>query len=173
MVECASRFPGSSDSSSHVTFEETALSLSKSCLRLLGWLLGLLVLQEALRTPGFASTPVGDTNRPATSSESGAVTNPLAYYHFLLGYEHYLANDLETALAEFDKALSFDPGSTVLRLRLAVLFQARGEHAKAQSYAEQVLARDPADVQALQILATIAGVTGHSEQAIDYYRRII
>jgi len=70
----------------------TALSLSKLCLRPLGWLLALLVLQPALSTSGSASTPVGDTNRPVTSSESGSATNPLAYYHFLLGYEHYLAN---------------------------------------------------------------------------------
>ena len=136
--------------------------------------LAALVLQGVLATPSFAASPPlesAGSSAPSVALESAAP--PLASYHFLLGYVHYLANDLEAALAEFSQALTYDPGSTVIQLRLAMLFEARGEHAKAQAYGDQVLARDPANVPALQLLATVASATGRPEQAIDYYQRIV
>ena len=78
-------FPGSS-ARHHHNFKETALSLSKSCLRPLD-VSGPAFVQEAV------STPVG--HHPCRRHEqTGDVpeSDPLpirGLYHFLLGYEHY------------------------------------------------------------------------------------
>ncbi len=89
------------------------------------------------------------------------------------GYRAELASDTATALEEYLKALALDPNSSALHLRLASLYQTRGEHGKAEAHAEQVLSKEPANTQALQVLASVAVATGRNERAIELYQRIV
>ncbi|HEV8242531.1 MAG TPA: tetratricopeptide repeat protein, partial [Nitrospirales bacterium] len=101
------------------------------------------------------------------------VQEPKAYYHFLRGYQSELANETGLALEEYQKALAIDPTSFALHLRLATIYQNRGDHGQAQAHAERVLAQDASNLQALHILAAEAAATTQTERAIEYYNRIV
>ncbi len=118
----------------------------------------------------FAAQPASPSLNAASSER---VSDPTAYYHFLLGYQAELANDAGTAQEEYLRALALDPGSAAIHLRLAALYHTRGEHGKAQAHAEEVLARDAASLPALNILAAVSVATGRSDRAIGYYERIV
>lgn len=136
------------------------------------WLVVSLGLLLGIAEPAFAA-PLDEGARPAPSAPFHAPAHPLAYYHFVLGYQMDLANSPDGAIQEYEKALSYDPLSGVLHLRVAGLHQAKGEHGKAQAHAEQVLAREGTNVQALQVLAATAMATGQSDRAIGHLQRII
>ena len=143
-------------------------------LQITAAILTILALQVGLPASAYSATPAVESQAPMSGSSAvEIVPSPLAYYHFLLGYKHYLANDIDQAVIEYGKALSFDPGSITLQMRLAALFHARGDHAKAQAHAEQALAREPGNIQVLQLLGAVAAALGQPEQAEEYYRRVI
>jgi tetratricopeptide (TPR) repeat protein len=143
---------------------------SPTCRRVIAGLFGVLALVGAVPLEGAASEGGGP---PSAPPKAGSAPNPTAYYHFLRGYQHDLANSPEAALGEYTKALSHDPASITLHLRLAGLYHSRGEHGKAQAHAEFVFTRDPSNIPALQILATVAVATGRLEKAVEYYERIV
>jgi tetratricopeptide (TPR) repeat protein len=130
------------------------------------------LLLSVIGVPVFAA-PVEDGVRPIASPQAQGMSHPLGYYHFMRAYQFELANSPDEALGEYTKALRYDPLSLVLHMRLAGLYQAKGEHGKARAHAEQVLAKDPTNVPALQVLASGAMTTGVSDQAIGYLQRII
>src|SRR3989442_12989369 len=88
------------------------------------------------------------------------------------GYQAELKNGAGEAGAEYLKALARDPNSGAIHLRLATLYHAQGAHDKAQAHAEAALARDATNLQALHMLASVAGAAGRAEQAIELYERI-
>ena len=70
------------------------LSLPAPVLRIM---VGLLTLVGAYGTACFAAAPAVESS-PGTSSQAGSTGHPLAYYHFLLGSQQYLANNVDAAL---------------------------------------------------------------------------
>lgn len=151
-----------------IAFREAAIPTA--ALRLTLWIIGVLPMAAGVPSFAHAAEPVTVS---VTASSSLRVPDPKAYYHFLRGYQAELANDTGTAQEEYLKALALDPASVVLHLRLAALYHTQGEHGKAQAHAEEVLARDAANLPALNILATVAAATGRSDLAIGYYERIV
>lgn len=141
-------------------------SRSKYSLIILSLLLGL-------STVSVFATPTEEGARTSPSFLNTGPSHPAAYYHFMRAYQLDLDNSADAALDEYTKALKYDPYSVLLNLRLAGLYQAKGEHGKAQAHADQVLAKNPANVQALQVLASSALAAGQSEQAIGYLQRIL
>jgi tetratricopeptide (TPR) repeat protein len=117
------------------------------------------------------ATERGDASGKLSVTER--VQAPKAYYHFMRGYHSELTNEAGVALEEYQKALAIDPTSVALHLRLATIYQNRGDHGQAQAHAEQVLAQDASNLQALHILAAEAAAANQTERAIKYYERII
>lgn len=134
------------------------------------WAIGVLTCLALLSVDALA------TERPALSAKPPGVEqapDSVAFYHFMLGYQHELNNAAEEAEAEYLKALARDPNSVAIHLRLATLYHSRGAHDKAQAHAEAVLAQDATNLQALRMLASGAVAAGRSEQAIELHERIV
>src|SRR5207302_69077 len=123
------------------------------------WVIALLTCFALLSVDALA------TERPALPAKppgSEQAPDPAAFYHFMLGYQRELYNDAGEAEAEYLKALARDPNSVAIHLRLATLYQAQGEHDKAQAHAEAALARDATNLQALHMLASVAVAAGRA-----------
>ncbi|MGH7360709.1 MAG: tetratricopeptide repeat protein, partial [Candidatus Methylomirabilales bacterium] len=81
-------------------------------------------------------------------------TDPRAYYHFSLAALAEQRGNLETAIAETEAALRYDPTSPYLRLSLGGLLMRRGAFAEAIRQAEEVLRGTPRNVRAHLLLAS-------------------
>jgi AAA+ superfamily predicted ATPase len=75
-------------------------------------------------------------------------------------------------LAALTQALSKDPGSTVLRLHLASLLLDSGAEAAALEHYNTILARNPADLDALRGAARASEALGDSSRAQGYVRLV-
>jgi len=136
----------------------------------------LIVFALLVGIPAYscASSPTKQAgNATELASQTDSVPDPLAYYHFVLGYEYNLANAVDAALDEYAKALSYDPSSVTIQLRLGALYHSRGEHGKAQAHVETVLVQDPSNLTALQLMAAIAVGLNQPDRAIQFYDRIM
>src|SRR2546426_2832382 len=134
------------------------------------WVIAVLACLALLSVDALA------TERPALPAKppgSEQAPDSVAFYHFMLGYQHELNNAAGEAEAEYLKALARDPNSVAIHLRLATLYHAQGAHDKAQARAEAALARDATNLQALHMLASVAVAAGRSGQAIELYERIV
>jgi len=134
------------------------------------WAIGVLVCLALLSVDALATEQPA---LPAKPSGPEQAPDAVAFYHFMLGYQHELNNAMGEAEAEYLKALARDPNSVAIHLGLATLYHARGAHDKAQAHAEAALARDATNLQALHMLASVAVAAGRSEQAIELYERIV
>src|SRR2546430_4313111 len=134
------------------------------------WAIGALACLALLSVDALATER---PSLPAKPPGAEQAPDPVAFYHFMLGYQYELNNAAEEAEAEYLNALARDPNSVAIHLRLATLSHARGAHDKAQTHAEAALARDATNLQALHMLASVAVASGRSEQAIELYERIV
>src|SRR6266545_3145623 len=81
-----------------------------------------LALLAGIPSYSCASSPAKDAASMSAVPAAEAVPDSLAYYHFILGYEYNLSNAMDAALAEYTKALAYDPSSLTIHLRLAALY---------------------------------------------------
>lgn len=112
--------------------------------------------------PQEAATPVTSISRqPAPPAP-----DPAATYHFMLGYQAELAQDMETALKEYLAALKADPASREVRARLANLYFSLGDLTRAVQYAEEVGEGTGQEAQLLTQMAGILASAGKPDRAV-------
>src|SRR5713226_5833565 len=125
------------------------------------WVIAVLACLELLSVDALA------TERPALPAKppgSEQAPDSVAFYHFMLGYQRELNNAAGEAEAEYLKALARDPNSVAIHLRLATLAHAPGAHHTAHAPPAPARARDGADPQALNMLASVAVSAGRAEK---------
>src|SRR6185503_6025854 len=111
--------------------------------------------------------------------------------HFLRGQVALTQNDVPTAVKEFEKAISEDPSTPWLRLRLAqlyirqsrldealqqvkgVILSALGRDAEAVDSYERVLAIDPNVQEAYLYLGALYGKRGDLDKAVAILKKLI
>src|SRR5437868_9385087 len=97
----------------------------------------------------------------------------VASYHFMLGYQAELGQDMDRAIQEYQAALKADPSSQSVKARLAGLYFSLGDMSNAVRYADE--AREGLGQQGL-ILSQMAGIlasAGEGERAITLLDRAI
>ncbi|MGH7256559.1 MAG: tetratricopeptide repeat protein [Nitrospirales bacterium] len=101
--------------------------------------------------------------------------DPRAYYHFLLGYLAELKQDTATAAKEYQVALSRDPTSLFLKVRIAALYFSRGQIREAVRYADLITASNAPidDAETLELLAGIYAGAGQADKALSLYGQAI
>lgn len=118
-----------------------------------------------------AAAPAGSSsqataNPPAVSTTSSVTAKQPnraeAYYHFELGhmYEEMVATTGRTefvakAVEEYKAALEADPGSSYLTTALAELYARTGDIRESIAAAQEVIARDPDNIEARRLLGRI------------------
>ncbi len=104
---------------------------------------------------------------PSTVPQSPPATPESdATYHFMMGHQAELAQDIDTALKEYQAALKADPKSQEVKSRLAALHFALGDMTQAVQYAEEVGQGTGHEPQLLTQMAGILASAGKSESAI-------
>jgi tetratricopeptide (TPR) repeat protein len=112
--------------------------------------------------PQEAATPVTSSSKQPTTP----TPDPAATYHFMLGYQAELAQDMETALTEYQAALKADPASREVKARLANLYFSLGDLTRAVQYAEEVGEGTGQEAQLLTQMAGILASAGKPDRAV-------
>src|ERR1700676_4009158 len=102
------------------------------------------------------------TEAPGGSKSAGDSSHADAYYFFMLGHlqeQQFEASGVPDqatqSIESYKKALSFEPGSTVIEERLAEIYAKSQRIPEAVAQAQEVLKADPNDVAAHRLLARI------------------
>ena len=113
---------------------------------------------------------------PAVPPKSASSTHPAdasASYHFMLGYQAELAQDMDRAIQEYHAALKADPASHSVKARLAVLYFSLGDMPNAIRYADQAAEGPDQNSQLLTQMAGILASAGQGERAVNLLDRAI
>jgi tetratricopeptide (TPR) repeat protein len=119
-------------------------------------------VQTTLPSPPAATPPP-----PSSTPESDAT------YHFMMGHQAELAQDLDVALKEYHTALKVDPKSREVKSRLAALYFALGDLTQAAQYADEVGEGTGQESQMLTHMAGILASTGKPERALELLDKAI
>jgi len=122
--------------------------------------LGAIAQQPA--TPSDSASSVTSASKPAASSAPRKVDRAAAYYHYALAhtYEEQVAmygrSDLASkAIEEYRAAIEADPTSEYLTAGLAELYAKTGRIRDAVLEAQDILKRDPNNLEAHKLLGRI------------------
>src|SRR5215467_5950512 len=125
----------------------------KSSFRLLLFFLAIALAAFAQEAPA---------SKPATTTPPRKIDRAAAYYHYALAhmYEEQVAvygrSDLATkAIDEYRQAIEADPGSEYLTSALAELYAKTGRIRDAVMEAQDILKRDPNNLEAHKLLGRI------------------
>jgi len=94
-----------------------------------------------------------------------------ASYHFMLGYQAELAQDMDRAIQEYQAALKTDPASQSVKARLAGLYFSLGDIPNAVRYADQAVEGPSQNGQLLTQMAGILASAGQGERALKLLDR--
>lgn len=143
------------------------------------WLGSLaLALASACAAP---ARPAFDVEAPKASAGgehppgiwSDRYVSPSAYAHYIEARVHEEEGSLERALAHADLALSFDPGSSYLRVFIAELHLALGDRDRAREQLSEALKVDPESPHAQIAYGRLAEAGGDWAQALIAAQRAL
>jgi tetratricopeptide (TPR) repeat protein len=125
-----------------------------------------------------AATPETPERVPAPVSTPKAApsihpSDAAASYHFMLGYQAELAQDMDRAIQEYQAALKTDPTSQSVKARLAGLYFSLGDMPNAVRYANQAVEGPSQDGQLLTQMAGILAGAGQGDRAVVLLDRAI
>jgi tetratricopeptide (TPR) repeat protein len=120
-------------------------------------------------TPERASAPAR-TPKPTPSIHP---SDAAASYHFMLGYQAELAQDMDRAIQEYQAALKTDPTSQSVKARLAGLYFSLGDMPNAVRYANQAAEGPSQDGPLLTQMASILAGAGQGDRAVVLLDRAI
>jgi tetratricopeptide (TPR) repeat protein len=122
------------------------------------WLSWIPALVLAVALPAKAGAS------PSPQSQAGQQDD--AAYHFLQARHLEGAGRIAEAIEAYKRAIQLDPKSAELLAELAGLYAREGKALEAVTQAEAALARDPANLDASQILGTVYAEYGEKETPI-------
>ena len=122
----------------------------------------------AAARPHKLSTPAprAAASAASTDSSSGRFANEEGLRRYLSGRLLEQSGQLTAALGEYYRALSHDPRSTDLLVRISQVCAHLGDPARSLEFAERALARDPDDWRALWLQGAARFSTGHAAEAL-------
>ncbi len=132
------------------------------------WLLPYVVVACAATPQPPKTIPPATVQQPAPATPESDAT-----YHFMMGHQAELAQDLDTALKEYRAALQIDPKSKEVQSRLAALYFALGDLPQAVQYAEEVGQGSGQEPQMLTHMAGILASAGKPERALELLDKAI
>lgn len=99
---------------------------------------------------------------PAAAEDTSGADRGESYYHFALGHlYHQFAQQfgrseyIDRAAKEYRSALDTDPDSLVIRMEMINLFAGTNRLARAVALADEIIAREPQNVEVRQLLGDI------------------
>jgi tetratricopeptide (TPR) repeat protein len=169
------------------------LEIRRASMKSMRWSIFVLFLAAAAvaqQTPA-PSTPAATTSKPAAAPASRKTDRAAAYYHYTVAHMYedqfavYNRSDLATkAIEEYRLAIDADPTSEYLTSGLAELYAKTGRIRDAVLEAQDILKKDPTNLEAHKLLGRIylrslgdvqsgSGSDSVLKLAIDQYQEII
>ena len=136
------------------------------------YLLISLTVLACAAAPQTPERPLA-TASTAKATPSSHPPDAAASYHFMLGYQAELAQDVDRAIQEYQAALKTDPLSQSVKARLAGLYFSLGDMPNAIRYADLVAEGPSQDGQLLTQMAGILASAGQGERAVKLLDRAI
>ncbi|TMQ24930.1 MAG: tetratricopeptide repeat protein, partial [Nitrospirae bacterium] len=135
----------------------------------------LLISLMVVACAAAPQTPERMLTSAATSKATPSIHPPdaAASYHFMLGYQAEIAQNMDRAIEEYQAALKTDPTSQSVKARLAGLYFSLGDMPNAVVYADQAAEGPSQDGQLLTQLAGILASAGQGERAVKLLDRVI
>jgi tetratricopeptide (TPR) repeat protein len=150
----------------------TAISRGRTLLRGVACALiplTLVACAAAPQMPDKMAAPSGTTKATPSSHPPDAA----ASYHFMLGYQAELAQDMDRAIREYQAALKADPASQSVKARLAGLYFSLGDMPNAVRYADLAAEGPSQDAHLITQMAGILASAGQGERAVKLLDRAI
>lgn len=115
---------------------------------------------------------------PAFEDENGPLVDSVymraqADYHFTMGEAYGLEGQSEKAIEEFKLTLVYDPGSALVRMRLAAEYIRQGLLSEAIEQTENAVEADPDNVDAKMLLGGLYSSLKMYDKALDQYQKIL
>ena len=132
----------------------------------------------SLMVMACAAAPQAPERMLATAGTPKAISSShppdaAASYHFMLGYQAELVQDMDRAIQEYQAALKADSASQSVKARLAGLYFSLGDMPNAVRYADQATEGPSQDGQMLTQMAGIMASAGQGERAVKLLDRAI
>lgn len=108
---------------------------------------------------------------PAPTTPPGSISQ--AQQHNVRGQELFENEEIEAAIAEFERAVDLDPANPTYHCNLAVAYDEAGRDEDALAEYEKTLELDPDDLTALLSLGYLYNENGDSERAQVVWSRIL
>jgi len=93
--------------------------------------------------------------------------------HLELAQNAYDNKDYVTSIDEYEYAIHLGGDSPEIRFNLAVVYELKGDKAKAIKQYKKVLRAAPKDVQCLSNLGRLINKSGDFSKAMDYYQKAV
>ena len=120
---------------------------------------------------GCASAPVKGS---LTAASEGAERPSFgSTYHYSVGVLHLLDDNLDSAIKEYEKAMSLDPQSSYLKTELISVYIERGEIQKAVTLSKEYLTEHPNNVNAHLLLGGLYLNRKDYKNAVAEYEKVI
>ncbi len=123
-------------------------------------------------SPGMEQ-PLSSSLTRAQPKRVASHPDSAATYHFMLGYQAELAQDIDTALREYQTALQTDPQSSDVKSRMAGIYFGMGDLSNAAQYAEEVGEGTGQDARLMTQMAGILAGAGKPDRALVFLDRAI
>lgn len=114
------------------------------------------------RLQALETVPVGDSPPSAR-----------AYYYFMVAQLKFKQGDIDEAIWHLRQAIEHNRESTYLKIELANLFLIKKEEKESLGLIEQVLAKEPSNIQALTIAGRIYEQQDKMDKAIAAYEKVL
>src|SRR3989338_6146953 len=95
------------------------------------------------------------------------------YYYYLVGLNHFYAEDKHVALDHFKKALEYNDKYTPLHISLAEVYIDLGDYDVAEQHCRKALELDANNNQARLMLSSIQSVSKNYDKAISQLEKIL
>ena len=122
-------------------------------------------------TPASARARIDLLNATASPAAGGGSQMELAALYAFLGNNEMLSHNYDGAVELYHDALDHNPGLLVARLNLCTALINLNRQDAAEEIARAVLAEQPANARAMELLGEAALQTGRIDEAIDLWRK--
>lgn len=137
--------------------------------------IALLLIQAGCARVSFPSktVPAVKQQQPKSLQREAAKTPVNSYYYYLMAEMNIKQGHLGQAAAALKKAIARDPGAPVLKKELALIYIQQDKKQAALSLVDDLLKKNPDDVEALIIDASIRQAEGETDYVKKAYERVI
>jgi tetratricopeptide (TPR) repeat protein len=149
----------------------SCLKQTLSCLGMLYFCVACAV--STPEAPAAVEKVTSGNDQPVQEEDVGTNDRACSYFYFLWGSTAENNNRFDEALEAYEKALLCDGDSEYIKRGLALLLIRMDRRNQAADILEQIISKNPQDIENRLLLAKVYTSLGQEDKAIDIYKGIL